>query len=260
MELTIFDTLGSWVINLLNEMGGFLLFLIRTVRTLFTTKLKVQKVVEQMKQVGVDSMSIIVLTGVFTGMVFAFQTYIGFHRFGGEQFLGPVTALAMLRELGPVLTGLMVTGRACSSIAAEIGAMQISEQIDALRTLCINPFQYLMVPRILAGIIILPFLSLFCAFLGILGAYIIAIYALGLNPSQFINMIKEYVELQDITGGLIKASVFGLILTWVGCYKGYRTSGGARGVGISTTAAVVLSSTIILAANYFLTAALFETT
>ncbi len=259
MELHLIDTLGLATLSLLERMGGFLLFLIKSVRVLFTTRLKVQKVVEQMRLIGVDSMSIIALTGTFTGMVFAFQTYIGFHRFGGEQFLGSVTALAMLRELGPVLAGLMVTGRACSSIAAEIGAMQITEQVDALRTLCINPYQYLMVPRILAGTLIMPFLSLFCAFLGIVGAYIIAVYALDLNPDQFIHSIKEFVELQDITGGLIKAAVFGLILSWVGCYKGYRTTGGARGVGLSTTAAVVLSSTLILAANYFLTAALFET-
>src|SRR5581483_3301193 len=196
---------------------------------------------------------IVVLTGSFTGMVFALQSYIGFQRVGGEQFIGAVVALGMIRELGPVLTGLMVTGRACSAIAAEIGTMQITEQIDALKTLRVNPFQYLVVPRILGGTIIMPFLTLFSMIFGIVGGYFICTYVLELSPEDYINSIKSYVELADITGGLKKATAFGLILSWVGCYKGYTTSGGARGVGISTTQSVVQSSIMILISNYFLT-------
>ncbi len=210
-----------------------------------------------MQRIGVDSTPVILLTGTSTGMVLALQTYTGFHRFGAEEYLGPVIALSMTRELGPVLSGLMVTGRAGSAIAAEIGTMEITEQIDALKTLGINPYQYLVVPRLVAGALILPFLSLFCTFFGIAGGYIIAVYALDMNPEQYIHGIREYVELQDITGGLKKACVFGLILTWIGTYKGYTTSGGARGVGISTTQSVVLGSIMILIANYFLTALLF---
>jgi len=259
MAVPIVDTLGALTLGVLNSFGQLALFLIRAIRTLFTTRLKIHKTLEEMQHIGVESLSIIVLTGTFTGMVLAFQSYIGFHRFGGEEYIGPVVALGLIRELGPVLSGLMVTGRAGSSIAAEIGSMQITEQVDALRTLGINPVQYLVVPRIVAGTIILPFLSLFCSFLGIIGGYLVAVYALNLNPESYRSGIREHVVLSDITGGLIKSSFFGLILTWVGCYKGYTTVGGARGVGISTTQAVVLGSIMILVANYFLTAALFET-
>jgi phospholipid/cholesterol/gamma-HCH transport system permease protein len=259
MVVQVFDALGELTLGIFNSFGQFALFLIRAIKTFFTTRLKVAKTLEEMQHIGVESISIIVLTGTFTGMVLAFQSYIGFHRFGGEEFIGPVVALGLIRELGPVLSGLMVTGRAGSSIAAEIGTMQITEQVDALRTVGINPMQYLVVPRIVAGVLILPFLSLFCSFLGIIGGYLVAVYALNLNPESYRAGIREYVVLSDITGGLIKSSFFGLLLTWVGCYKGYTTVGGARGVGISTTQAVVLGSIMILIANYFLTAALFET-
>lgn len=206
-----------------------------------------------MEIIGVDSFNIAVLTGTFAGMVFALQSYIGFQRVGGEQFIGAVVALGMIRELGPVLTGLMVTGRACSAIAAEIGTMRITEQIDALKTLRINTFQYLIVPRILAGTIIMPFLTIFAMLCGIVGGYVICVHVLELSAEDYLSNIRTYVELSDIRGGLIKATVFGLLLTWVGCYKGYNTEGGARGVGISTTQSVVIGSILILAANYFLT-------
>jgi phospholipid/cholesterol/gamma-HCH transport system permease protein len=258
MLLAFVDAVGVVTLSICNEVGIFLLFLSTAARVAVTTKLKIRKIFEQMERIGVDSLGIIVLTGGFTGMVFAFQSYIGFHRFGGEEFIGPVVALAMVRELGPVLTGLMVTGRAGSAITAEIGTMEITEQVDALKTLGINPFQYLVVPRIIAGTIILPFLSLFCSIVGIIGGYFVAVYALELNPEQYRSGIKAYVELQDIIGGLIKSAVFGFILSWVGCYKGYTTFGGARGVGLSTTQSVVIGSIMILISNYFLTAALFE--
>jgi phospholipid/cholesterol/gamma-HCH transport system permease protein len=257
--IPIIDSLGEVTIDIFNSFGAFALFFIKATRTLFTTRLKAIKTLVQMQEIGVNSISIIVLTGTFTGMVLAFQSYIGFHRFGGEEFIGPVVALGLVRELGPVLAGLMVTGRAGSAIAAEIGTMQITEQVDALRTLGIDPFQYLVIPRIIASIIILPFLALFCSFLGVIGGFLVAVYALGLNPEQYQSGIREFLVLSDITGGLIKASCFGLILSVVGCYKGYTTMGGARGVGLSTTQAVVLGSIMILIANYFLTAALFET-
>lgn len=206
-----------------------------------------------MESIGVDSLTIVILTGTFSGMVFALQSYIGFKRVGGEQLIGAVVALGMIRELGPVLTGLMVAGRASSAIAAEIGTMRITEQIDALTTLRINTFQYLVVPRILAGTFILPFLAIVSMICGIVGGYMICVYVLELNGEEYVNNIKLYVELEDIRGGLIKSSVFGFILTWVGSYKGFYTQGGARGVGVSTTAAVVLSSILIIISNYFLT-------
>jgi len=206
-----------------------------------------------MNTIGVESFNIIMLTGGFTGMVFALQSYIGFQRVGGEQFIGALVALGMVRELGPVLTGLMVTGRAGSAIAAEIGTMRITEQIEALRTVRINIFQYLVVPRILAGTIMLPCLAAFSMLFGIMGGYFVCVHVLELSPEDYRHSIKSYVELKDIIGGLIKSAVFGLLLSLVGTYKGYYTSGGARGVGASTTQSVVLGSVMILISNYFLT-------
>lgn len=244
---------GFITLSVAERLGIFTLFIAKAAKIAFTTKLKIAKTLAQMERVGVESLSIVVLTGTFTGMVLALQSYIGFHRVGGEQFIGPVVALGMIRELGPVLTGLMVTGRAGSAIAAELGTMRITEQIDALQTLRINTFQYLVVPRILAGVIILPFLTLFAMLCGIIGGYVVCVHVLGLSPEDYINGIKSYVELGDIRSGLTKAAVFGLILTWVGSYKGYYTSGGARGVGIATTESVVASSMLILGSNYFIT-------
>jgi phospholipid/cholesterol/gamma-HCH transport system permease protein len=245
--------IGRVVLRTCEGSGKFFIFLLQTVKVLATTKLKYAITLFQMNRIGVESFNIIVLTGLFTGMVFALQTYIGFQRVGGEQFIGAVVALGMIRELGPVLTGLMVTGRACSAIAAEIGTMRITEQIDALLTLRINVFQYLVVPRIVAATFIMPFLTLFSMIFGIIGGYLVCIYILELSAEDYYNSIRTYVELHDIVSGLIKAGCFGFILSWVGAYKGFNTHGGAYGVGIATTKSVVQSSIMILIANYFLT-------
>lgn len=253
MVLRIVNFLGWITLHISERLGVFTLFLVKAARTSVTTKPKITKILRQMNQIGVQSFNIIVLTGFSTGMVFALQTYIGFRRVGGEQFLGAVVALGMIRELGPVLTGLMVTGRAGSAIAAEIGTMRITEQIDALRTLRINTFQYLVIPRIIASTIILPFLTIFAMIFGIIGGYIVAVHVLGLSPEDYKDSITAFVEMADVRGGLIKAAVFGFILSWVGTYKGFFTQGGARGVGIATTQSVVTSSMMILIANYFVT-------
>ena len=253
MIIQFVDFLGASVINICTSTGEFTLFFVEAVTTLFTSKLKIAKTFAQMNRVGVESFSIIVLTGLFTGMVLALQTYIGFQRVGGEQFIGAIVALGLIRELGPVLTALMVTGRAGSAITAEIGTMIITEQVDALKTLRINVFQYLVVPRIVASTIILPFLTIFSMIFGIIGGYIVCVHVLELSPEDYESSIRNYVELTDIYGGLKKAAVFGLILSWVGTYKGIYTHGGARGVGIATTQSVVVSSILILITNYFLT-------
>lgn len=248
---------GTLVLHISTLCGSFFLFLFNTIKTLLTTRLRFHKLCTQMVSIGVDSLNIVILTGAFSGAVLALQSYIGFKRFGAEEFIGPVVALSLIREMGPVLTGLMVTGRAGSSIAAELGTMQITEQVDALKTLNINIYQYLMVPRILGATLIMPFLVLFCMFFGIIGGYFVSTAVLYLNGEQYISGIQTFVELSDITGGLIKASVFGLILSWVGCFIGFNTTGGAKGVGISTTQSVVVSSITILISNYFLAALLF---
>ncbi len=247
------NRVGQATINLCGLLGNFSMFIARAARSLFTTRPQIHKFFFQSNRIGVQSSLIVMLTGLFTGMVFALQSYIGFQRVGGEQFIGAVVALGLIRELGPVLTGLMVTGRACSAIAAEIGTMRITEQIDALTTLRIDTFQYLIVPRILAGIFIVPGLAVFCMICGIIGGYIVCVYVLELSPEDYTTSIKAYVELSDITSGLIKSCIFGLVLTWVGTYKGFYTRGGARGVGLATTQSVVLSSIMILILNYFLT-------
>lgn len=253
MILTLVNFLGKFVLDICSMTGEFTIFLVKAIITTFTSRLKIAKTFAQMNRIGVESLSIVLLTGLFTGMVLALQTYIGFQRVGGEQFIGAIVALGLIRELGPVLTALMVTGRAGSAITAEIGTMIITEQIDALTTLRINVFQYLIVPRILASTFILPFLSLFSMFFGIIGGYIVCVHVLELSPEDYENSIRNYVELADIKGGLKKAAVFGLILSWVGTYKGMYTRGGARGVGTATTQSVVTSSILILITNYFLT-------
>ncbi len=253
MVLRVVDSIGRYAIGICGALGAFFLFLWKTITTLFTTKLKVSKLFNQMERIGVDSLSVVVLTGATTGMALALQAYFGFKRVGGESFIGAIVALGLIRELGPVLTGLMVTGRAGSSITAEIGTMRITEQIDALKSLRINTFQYLIVPRLLASTIILPFLAIFTMICGIIGGYIVCVNVLGLSPDDYITSIRTYTEMADIRGGLIKSCVFGFILAWVGTYKGYRTIGGARGVGRATTSSVVTASILILIMNYFLT-------
>ncbi len=253
MIIRLIQSIGSYAIDMCAGLGKFSLFIIETVRVVCTTRPKYTQIIDQMYRIGVQSFSITALTGSFAGMVFALQSYVGFSRFGGEQFIGLVVALGIIRELGPVMTGLMVTGRAGSAIAAEIATMHVTEQIDALRTLRINVFQYLIIPRILAGTIIFPFLTLFAMICGIVGGYLICVHVLSLSAEDYVNSITTYVELSDIIGGLIKATAFGFILTLNGTYKGYTTGGGARGVGIATTQSVVSSSVMILISNYFLT-------
>ena len=257
MIIPIINGVGNAAISFCTATGRFMLFFFHTVKTMFFSRLQPSRILDQMVRIGIHSLLITVITGGFAGAVLAYQSFDGFHTFGGEGLLGSVVALSMIRELGPVFTGLMVAGRAGSLIAAEIGTMRITEQIDALRTLGINPFRYLIIPRIIGATIIMPFLTLFAMIAGIAGGYLVSVHALGLTPEAYTSHIKEITDPFDIIGGLIKAGVFGLILSWVGCYKGYFTSGGARGVGMATTQSVVVGSILIIIANYFLAMLLF---
>lgn len=255
--IKIVDFLGRNTMSLCKWLGEMGLFFYKIIVALLSTKLKIKKIIYQMQHIGVDSLSVVSLIGCCVGSVLAYQAYIGLHRFGGERFIGPVVFLAMVREFGPVLTSIMVAGRAGSAMTAEIGTMRITEQIDALQTLCINIHQYLMIPRVIASTIIMPFLSVFCSLCGIIGGYIVSIYMLNVNPEMYMRSVRENVVLFDITSGLIKATFFGLLLGWIASYKGFTTSGGAKGVGISTTQSVVYICVSIFIADYILTALMF---
>lgn len=245
--------IGARTVAYYSACKNFVLFFTRVCVTACSLSWNKAMLLQQIERIGIGSLGIVILTGTFTGMVFALQSYIGFSRLGGQQFIGTVVALGMARELGPVLTGLMVTGRSCSSIAAEIGTMRITEQLDALWTLRINIFSYLIIPRIVASVLMLPCLTLFAVFCGVLGGGILVTYVLNQSPSHYIASIVQYTRMADLINGLLKSTFFGLILGTVGCYKGYYTHDGARGVGRATTKAVVLSSILILITNYFLT-------
>jgi phospholipid/cholesterol/gamma-HCH transport system permease protein len=210
-----------------------------------------------MEFIGFHSIFVVSLTGLFTGMVLALQTYYAFSMFSAETLVGATVALSMTRELGPVITALMVTGRAGSSMAAELGTMRVTEQVDALTVMAISPVQYLVVPRILAAIVVLPLLTVISDFIGVVGGYVVGVKLLGINSAMFMNKIYEFLEVADIVNGLTKAAVFGLILALIGCYKGFYTSGGAEGVGRATTQAVVLASVLILMSDYVMTAIMF---
>jgi phospholipid/cholesterol/gamma-HCH transport system permease protein len=190
-------------------------------------------------------------------MVLALQSYYGFRKFGAEGLVGTTVALSMTRELGPVLTSLMVTGRAGSAMAAELGSMRVTEQIDALTVMALNPIKYLVVPRVIASFLMFPVLTSISNFVGIIGGYLVGVKLLGINEGAFINKIIKYLDLEDIYNGLIKAAVFGIIMSVISCYKGFYTSGGAEGVGKSTTEAVVMSSVTILITDYVLTSLMF---
>ncbi len=252
-----FERLGLLVAAFVKDLGGHLLMFLQFLRWLFVPPFRFRILFKQMEQIGVDSFMVVVLTGSFAGMVLSFETYHALRMFSAESLVGATLSLSMTRELGPVLTGLMVAGRAGSAMAAELGTMRVTEQIDALTAMAVNPIKYLIVPRILASAIMVPLLTVMCDFLGILGGYFISVSVLHISSGVFIGKILRYTELSDLYNGLIKAFVFGLILSTVGCYKGFNASGGAEGVGRATTKTVVISCVSILIADYFLTAFMF---
>ncbi|MCB9492835.1 MAG: ABC transporter permease [Epsilonproteobacteria bacterium] len=257
MSAKFVSSLGAMTLQACRDLGNLGLFIYEAIYTLFTTRLRFKKVLYQMNYIGINSLTIVFLVGVSVGAVLALQSYIGLERFGSTQFIGPIVYLSMTREFGPVFAALMVIGRAGSAITSEIGTMRITEQIDALQTLCIDPYQYLIVPRIVAGTFILPFLSIFCTLFGILAGYITAVYVLNVNAETYMEAIRANVELSDIVNGLVKAVVFGFLLSCVATYKGFYTSGGAKGVGLATTQSVVYANVTIVIADYILTSLMF---
>jgi len=249
--------LGRNVITFLSEIGAVVILFFQAVRSFGRPPLGIRNIAKQMERVGVESIPVVLITASFTGMVLALQSYSGFKRFHAEGLVGTVVALSMTRELGPVLTALIVAGRAGAAMAAELGTMKVTEQIDALSSLAVNPVKYLVAPRILAGMVMLPILTLLSDLVGIIGGYFISVRLLDANAGTYIHRTLQYLEPADIIGGLVKAAVFGMMIALVSCYRGFRAEGGAEGVGQATTSAVVISEMLILITDYFMTALLF---
>ncbi len=245
------------VIDFLKETGNIGLFFIQSIHMCFRKPFKFKYILKQMEFIGVNSVAVVVISGGFIGMVLALQSYHGFRRFGSEGLVGITVALSMTRELGPILTGLMVAGRAGSAMAAELGTMRVTEQIDALTVMALSPIKYLVAPRVIASFLMLPILTIVSDFVGIAGGYLVGVKLLGINEGAFINKIVKFLNVEDIYNGLVKAAFFGIILSVISCYKGFYTKGGAEGVGRSTTEAVVFSSLIIMISDYVLTSLMF---
>lgn len=211
----------------------------------------------QVIDIGYYSLPVVGMTALFTGMVLALQSYTGFSRFSAEGAVATVVVLSVTRELAPVLAGLMVAGRIGASIAAELGTMRVTEQIDALQTLSTNPYKYLVAPRLIAGTFMLPVLVLIADIIGVMGGYVVGVYKLGFEPGNYLSKTWQYLVADDVLSGLYKAAAFGFIVTLMGCYHGYNSKRGAQGVGSAVTAAVVSGSILILVTNYFMTQLLF---
>jgi phospholipid/cholesterol/gamma-HCH transport system permease protein len=253
-----FANIGRATLTVLAHIGRLAQFTGQALAALVTPPIYTRLILGQMVRIGYFSLPVVGLTAFFTGGVLALQIYLGGNRFGAEAIVPQVVVLAVTRELGPVIAGLMIAGRVGAAIAAEIGTMKVTEQIDALTTLATNPVKYLVVPRIVAAVISMPILTAIGDSIGVLGGYVLAVYYLDFNGTSYLKNTVDFAHQEDITSGLIKAAVFGFIVALLGCYNGFNSKGGAQGVGAATTNAVVASSILILLADYVLTALLFH--
>jgi len=255
--LDALQRVGHIVLHGLSAVGRMGLFLLQIVVCALTPPWKGRLVLNRIVFIGTQSVLVIALTGGFTGMVLALQGYHALSRFGSDAFLGPLVAMSLVRELGPVVAALMVTGRAGSAITAEIGIMRISEQLDAMELMGLNPFRYVVVPNLLAAMIAMPLLTAMFDVIGIWGGYLIGVKTLGMSGGTYLAEVAQYLEWSDISGGIWKSLTFGVIICWVSCYKGWHAGFGAEGVSRATTQAVVLASVLILVWDYFMTSVLF---
>jgi phospholipid/cholesterol/gamma-HCH transport system permease protein len=253
---TAIEHLGETVIGLVEEVGGIASIGWEVVKWALRPPLRLQNIFSQLDFVGVGSIFIVCLTGVFSGMVFAHQSSRAFQLFNAESLVGPTVALTLTRELAPVFTALMVTMRAVSAMCTELGTMRVTEQVDALETMAVSPIQYLLVPRVIAGLVMVPILTMLFNTAGMGGAYLIAVTIKGISAGTFINRTQQWLDPEDIYEGLIKGAVFGLAVTLIGCYKGYHASGGAKGVGQATTEAMVAAAVTIVVLDYLVGVAL----
>ena len=250
--------IGRPALGLCRAAGRVALFALSGLSHLVRPPFHLRMFVRALVEMAYFSLPVVALTAIFTGMVLALQSYTGFARFSAQGAVASVVVLSVTRELGPVLAGLMVAGRVGAAMAAEIGTMRVTDQIDALATLSTDPMKYLVAPRLLAGVIALPALVVVADILGVLGGYLVSITSLGFNPAAYLHSTFSYLETIDVVSGLVKAAVFGFLIALMGCYNGYATRGGAEGVGAATTAAVVSASILILAFDYVLTGLFFS--
>ena len=250
--------IGRAVLELCAHAGRLFLFTVSSVSSLFRPPIYWQLIFGQILRIGYFSLPVVGLTAFFTGGVLALQIYIGGNRYGAEAIVPQIVVLGITRELGPVIAGLMVAGRVAAAIAAEIGTMRVTEQIDALTTLATNPIKYLVVPRLWAAVISMPILVAIADSIGVFGGYVVSTASLNFNGAVYMKNTVDFMTRSDVQSGLIKAAVFGFIIALMGCYNGFHSKGGAQGVGTATTNAVVSSSILILAANYVLTSVLFN--
>jgi len=252
-----FNPIGKVTMEIINSLGAATIFSSKAFLMIFRPK-QVREIIQQVFYIGAKSSGIVIMVGMFTGMVLGLQMYHALSEYGSEGALGSAVGLTLIRELGPVLTAIMITARAGSSMTAEIGILRISEQIDALYTMRIDPLRYLVSPRIAASIISFPLLTAFFDLIGLIGGYFTGVILLGVNSGSYIYRVQYSVDMEDITGGFIKAVVFAVIVSTICCYQGYFThmrsdSFGARSVSLSTTSAVVLSCVMILVSDYVVT-------
>ena len=257
--MNFLQPIGRVFVAFLATAGRLTLFSIDGVSHCFRPPFYFRIIGRQMIEIGYYSLPVVGLTAIFAGMVLALQSYTGFARFSAEGAIANVVVLSITRELGPVLAGLMVAGRIGAAMAAELGTMRVTEQIDALTTLSTNPMKYLVAPRLIAGLTMMPLLVLVADVIGVYGGYIVAVYKLGFNPSLYLQNTWDFLKVHDVVSGLVKAGVFGFIVTLMGCYHGYNSKGGAQGVGAATTNAVVSASILILSFDYILTELFFTT-
>jgi phospholipid/cholesterol/gamma-HCH transport system permease protein len=244
--------LGRVTLDVIEALGRFGVFLVQAVAAAFTPPFKLGRLLDRIHFIGFRSLTIVILTGAFTGMVLGLQIFLTLSRFGSEAYLGPAVALSLIRELGPVLCAVFVTGLAGSALTAEIGIMKITEQIDALQVMALNPVRYLVVPALIAGLITFPLMVSIFDVVGIFGGYLVGVKLLGLSAGTYFGEMRTFVDWADLMTGYWKALSFGLIVPWVCTYKGFHCGHGAEGVARATTQAVVLASVLILVWDYFL--------
>ncbi|MEE8455093.1 MAG: ABC transporter permease [Limibaculum sp.] len=255
--MQILAAVGRVFLNFLAVVGRLAMFTGLTLKYAVRPPFYPRLILRQMIDIGYYSLPVVGLTAIFTGMVLALQSYTGFARFNAESAVATVVVLSITRELGPVLAGLMVAGRIGASMAAEIGTMRVTEQIDALTTLSTNPYKYLVAPRLIAGLLMMPLLVAVADVIGVFGGFLVSVNKLDFNPANYLSKTFEFLEARDVISGLVKAAVFGFVISLMGCYHGYNSKGGAQGVGTATINAVVSALILILITNYMITEMFF---